>query len=82
MMSSRQPEDWSGIVSLIVPGADPRPWVRRCRDTGMVITQRAGRVRVSPHCYNNHEEIDRLLRVLATGVGRDAAPGIRTQAGF
>lgn len=66
VFSSRRPEDRSGIVSLIVPGADPRQPVRRCRDAGIVINQRAGRVRVSPHCYNNREEIDRFLKVLTT----------------
>lgn len=67
VFSSRRDEDWSGIVSLVVPGADPRSVVRRCRDAGIVVNQRAGRVRVSPHCYNNREEIDRLLGVLADG---------------
>jgi cysteine desulfurase/selenocysteine lyase len=67
--SSRQPEDKSGIVSLIVPGADPRALVRRCRDAGIVINQRAGRLRVSPHAYNTSEEINRLLDVLGTASG-------------
>jgi cysteine desulfurase/selenocysteine lyase len=62
--SSRRPGEQSGIVSLIVPGADVRQLKRRCRDEGIAINQRAGRVRVSPHCYNSHEEIDRLLDVL------------------
>src|SRR5262249_34439437 len=61
--SSRQPEDKSGIVSVVVPGADPRQLVKQCRSQGIVINQRAGRVRVSPHCYNTHEEIDRLIEV-------------------
>ena len=42
-----------------------RQLVRRCREQGIVINQRAGRVRVSPHCYNNAEEIDRLVEILA-----------------
>lgn len=61
--SSRQAEDQSGIVSLIVPG-QPRELVRRCRREGVVINQRAGRIRVSPHCYNSFEEIDRLVGLL------------------
>jgi selenocysteine lyase/cysteine desulfurase len=65
--SSRRPEDRSGIVSLIVPGGEPRQLVRRCRDAGVVINQRAGRVRVSPHCYNTAEEIDRLISLLGQG---------------
>lgn len=62
--SSRRPDERSGIVSLIVPGIEPRERVRRCRHEGIVINQRAGRIRVSPHCYNTIEEIDRLIDLL------------------
>jgi len=61
--SSRRPEDWSGIVSLTVPD-DPRQRVARCRSEGIVINQRAGRLRISPHCYNTREEIERLISAL------------------
>jgi cysteine desulfurase / selenocysteine lyase len=61
--SSRRPEDRSGIVSLIVPG-DVRQLVRRCRDAGIVLNQRAGRLRVSPHCYNTSEELERLVAMI------------------
>jgi cysteine desulfurase / selenocysteine lyase len=64
VFSSRLPGDCSGIVSLVVPGADLKELVRRCRGAGIVVNQRAGRLRVSPHCYNTHEEIDRLVEVL------------------
>jgi selenocysteine lyase/cysteine desulfurase len=64
VFSSRRPKDWSGIVSLVSPQADVRGLVRRCRAEGIVINQRAGRLRVSPHCYNNTDELDRLLDVL------------------
>jgi selenocysteine lyase/cysteine desulfurase len=63
VFSSRRVEDKSGIVSLTLPG-DPREAVRRCRAAGVVVSQRAGRVRASPHAYNTPEEIDRLLEVL------------------
>jgi len=65
VFSSRLPSDRSGIVSLVVPGADVREVVRRCRVAGVVVSQRAGRLRVSPHCYNTHEEVDRLVGLLA-----------------
>jgi cysteine desulfurase/selenocysteine lyase len=64
VFSSRQPEEKSGIVSLVVPVGNVRQLVRRCRDANIVINQRAGRIRVSPHCYNSIEEIDRLIQVL------------------
>jgi cysteine desulfurase/selenocysteine lyase len=65
--SSRRPADKSAIVSLIVPGADVRALMRRCRQEQIVINERAGRIRVSPHCYNTFEEIDRLLALMPHG---------------
>jgi selenocysteine lyase/cysteine desulfurase len=62
--SSRRPKDKSAIVSLTTPAADVRALVRSCRQQGIVINQRAGRIRVSPHAYNTFEEIDRLLEVV------------------
>jgi selenocysteine lyase/cysteine desulfurase len=64
VFSSRAEKERSGIVSLIVPGQEPRERVKRCRAAGMVINQRAGRIRVSPHCYNTQAEIDRLIETL------------------
>jgi selenocysteine lyase/cysteine desulfurase len=61
--SSRRPGEASGIVSLLVPG-DPGAWVRRCRAEGIVINQRGGRLRISPHAYNSREELDRLVALL------------------
>jgi selenocysteine lyase/cysteine desulfurase len=34
------------------------------RDAGVVVNQRAGRLRVSPHAYNTQEELDRLVELL------------------
>jgi selenocysteine lyase/cysteine desulfurase len=74
VFSSRRPADRSGIVSLLPPeGAAPRDLVIRCRLANVVINQRAGRVRVSPHCYNTHDEIDQLLDLLTEGPSEDRA---------
>jgi selenocysteine lyase/cysteine desulfurase len=62
--SSRQPRDKSAIVSLEWPAGNPGALVRSCRLAGIVVNHRAGRLRLSPHCYNNEEEIDRFLQVL------------------
>ena len=53
-----------GIVSLVVSGADPKEVVRRGRAAGVVVSARAGRLRVSPHFYNTPADIDRLFSVL------------------
>jgi selenocysteine lyase/cysteine desulfurase len=66
VFSARDSAEWSGILSLVPPpGSDPRELKNRCRDEGIVINLRAGRLRVSPHCYNTTEEIDRLAAALA-----------------
>lgn len=62
--SSRRQGESSSIVSLVVPGQEPREVVHRCRAEGVVINHRAGRIRVSPHCYNTPAELDRLLELL------------------
>jgi selenocysteine lyase/cysteine desulfurase len=63
--SSRESGEKSGIVSLLKPNEEPSSLVRRCKNEGIIVAQRAGRIRVSPHCYNTLEEIDRLIDCLA-----------------
>jgi cysteine desulfurase / selenocysteine lyase len=60
VFSSRMPGEESGIVSLLTPGRDPKSLMKRCKEAGIVVNMRAGRLRVSPHAYNTFEEIDRL----------------------
>ena len=64
VFSSRKGGDRSGIVSLTKPGKDPAELVRRCRTAGVVVNNRAHRLRVSPHAYNTTEEIDQLVEIL------------------
>jgi selenocysteine lyase/cysteine desulfurase len=64
VFSSRVADEWSGIVSLDLPGADLKAVVARCREAGAIVNRRAGRLRVSPHCYNTEGELDRLIEVL------------------
>jgi selenocysteine lyase/cysteine desulfurase len=64
VFSSRAPAEKSAIVSL-VPDDDVRALVRRCREQYIVINQRAGRIRVSPHFYNATEELDRAVEHLS-----------------
>jgi selenocysteine lyase/cysteine desulfurase len=64
VFSSRRPGDGSGIVALTKPGAPPKDVMKRCRDAGVVVNVRGGRLRVSPHAYNTEGEIDRFLDVV------------------
>ncbi|MFL5339934.1 MAG: aminotransferase class V-fold PLP-dependent enzyme [Gemmataceae bacterium] len=61
VFSSRREGEKSGIVSLLTPGRDPQELVHRCRDAGIIVNNRSGRLRLSPHAYNTPEEIDRFL---------------------
>jgi selenocysteine lyase/cysteine desulfurase len=63
IFSSRREEEWSGIVSLEMPG-DLAALVKRARSAGLVLSQRAGRLRLSPHFYNSRDDIDRLIAFL------------------
>jgi selenocysteine lyase/cysteine desulfurase len=62
--SSRRSADRSGIVSVELPGVDLPALVRRLRGEGIVVNERAGRLRISPHCYNTAEELSRLVDLL------------------
>jgi selenocysteine lyase/cysteine desulfurase len=61
--SSRLPGEASGIVSLVIDG-EVRALKERCREADIVVNQRAGRLRVSPHAYNTTEELDRLVALI------------------
>jgi selenocysteine lyase/cysteine desulfurase len=64
VFSSRLDRERSSIVSLIAADQDPQTIKRRCRDAGIVINHRAGRLRFSPHAYNTEEELDRAIEVI------------------
>jgi cysteine desulfurase/selenocysteine lyase len=62
--SHREGEHRSGIVSFEVPGRNPVAVRKRCLAQGVVLSCRAGKLRVSPHAYCNEEDVGRLMRSL------------------
>jgi selenocysteine lyase/cysteine desulfurase len=66
--SSTRPEDCSSIVVLEREGVDPDQAARELRRQGIVVSCRRGRLRISPHFYNNNDDLERLGAGLA-GLG-------------
>ena len=54
----------SGIVAFEFPGKSAKLLRGRCLARSVAISLRAGRLRISPHAYNNEEDIDKLLAAL------------------
>jgi len=66
VFSDRGPKHASGIVSLEKPGVPPEVVVKACRAAGVVVNFRGGRIRVSPHAYNTVDEVNLLLKTMAS----------------
>lgn len=66
VVSDRSPAARSAIVSFTVPGHEPAAVKGALRDEGVVVSARAGGVRVAPHGYCTEDDVDRV----AAAVGR------------
>jgi selenocysteine lyase/cysteine desulfurase len=67
IISSRRPEEASGIVTFISDVHDHSEVQRHLvSEHRVVIALREGRLRASPHVYNTTDEIDQLIELLPT----------------
>ena len=69
LYTHRQPEvgghdPRSGIVAFRMPGQAPDLIQRHCRQENIVLSCRGGYLRISPHAYNNVEDVERLIATL------------------
>ncbi|MGE3818880.1 MAG: aminotransferase class V-fold PLP-dependent enzyme [Isosphaeraceae bacterium] len=60
LQGSDRPEERSGIVALERLGTDPNEVVSALRAAGVAVACRRGRLRISPHIYNNDDDLGRL----------------------
>ena len=67
---SPAPAHRAGIL-MIRPPADVDALAEACRERNIAVSVRRGRLRLSPHLYNNEDDIDALVEVL-----RDPSPNM------
>lgn len=65
LISSRQGDERSGIISFRLPGKLPAAIRAAGQETGVNFSVRGDAVRVSAHAYNDQSDIERLVATLA-----------------
>ena len=60
----RDRSNGSGIVSLRKAGVDPAATVQALLAAGVSVSDRLGWIRVAPHIYSTHAQVERLLKLL------------------
>jgi cysteine desulfurase / selenocysteine lyase len=62
----RTPERTSGIVSFELPGKNPTAVRKKLADLGVALSCRNGKLRISPHAYNDDDDIGRLAAAITS----------------
>ncbi len=64
LLYERTPTCRSGIVTFRWPGCEPDQARQVCAAAGVALSCRGGGIRISPHGYNDSEDLERLLDAL------------------
>jgi len=64
IITPRRFENRAGIISVSRQGVDPVPLTARLQEKKILVAARRGFLRISPHFYNDFDELDRLLAEL------------------
>ena len=64
VISSRRQNEWSAIVSCESETVSAEKLYQALDEQGIITTARLGRLRISPHFYNNRADIDQLVAAL------------------
>ncbi len=64
ILSSRQKDERSGIISFIFEGKNPNELCFQLRQKGAICSARGRGVRLSPHGYQNEEDVERFLKIV------------------
>jgi selenocysteine lyase/cysteine desulfurase len=62
----RSPERASGIVSFELSGKNPMAVRKKLAELGVALSCRNGKLRISPHAYNDDDDIGRLMATIAS----------------
>jgi selenocysteine lyase/cysteine desulfurase len=75
VFSDRRAEHASGIVAFEFSGCDLQKLRAYCIREGIILSYRGGRLRASPHAYQNEEDLDRLSAALEAGIRHKTVRG-------
>jgi cysteine desulfurase/selenocysteine lyase len=68
-LGAEAPDRGSQIVAAKFAGRDPSRLARELKTRRVLVAARHGYLRVSPHFYNNEEDLDRLEGELRAALG-------------
>jgi selenocysteine lyase/cysteine desulfurase len=63
IVSPDRDEERSSIISLKFPGTDAKLIANHLYSKNIVVSERVGVIRISPHLYNDENDVDRIIEV-------------------